>query len=134
MQLLLAFLAGVLCFSLFHYFPFFSSILFALFAAFFVSKRKFPAALFILIGVLYAFFRYYPAEDATDMWNKELKMTGRCTQGGTAKNYAGNMHPFLVDAARDEETEEELGWMHDREIWMPTDFPFDYDEEYSLLV
>ena len=81
MQLLLSFLAGVLFSSLFHYFPFSSFILFISVAVFLISKRKFLLILFVALGVFYAFFRYYPAPDMSDIWNKELKVTGTVYSG-----------------------------------------------------
>ena len=134
MQLPLSFLAGVLFSSLFHYFPFSSSILLVSVAVFLVSKRRFLLIIFVAIGVFYAFFRYYPVEAMPDIWNKELKVTGRFTQGGNAKGPDRNIETFLVDTAQDEESGEELDWLHDKEIRLPADFAVDYDDEYSLLM
>jgi competence protein ComEC len=134
MQPLLSFLAGVLFSSLFHYFPFCSFILLISVAVFLISKRKFLLILFVAIGVFYAFFRYYPVGDMSDIWKKELKVTGRFTQGGNAKVSDSNIQTFLVDTARDEESGEELDWLHDKEIWMPADFAVDYDAGYTLLM
>ncbi len=134
MQLPLCFLAGALFSSLFHYFPFSSSILLVSVAVFLVSKRKFLLIIFVAIGVFYAFFRYYPVEAMPDIWNKELKVTGRFTQGGNAKGPDRNIETFLVDTAQDEESGEELDWLHDKEIWLPADFAVDYDDEYSMLM
>ena len=67
-----------------------------------MSKRKLLLILFLAIGVFYAFFRYYPVEDMPDIWNKELKVTGRFTQGGKAKGPERNIETFLVDTAQDE--------------------------------
>jgi competence protein ComEC len=134
MQLPLSFLAGVLFSSLFHYFPFFSFILFISAAVFLISKRKFLLILFLAGGVFYAFFRYYPAPDMSDIWNKELKVTGRFTQGGNAKASERNIQTFLVDTAQDEESGEELDWLHDKEIRIPADFAVDYDDGYELLM
>ena len=134
MQLPLSFLAGVLFSSLFYYFPFSSFIFFISAAVFLMSKRKFLLILFLALGVFYAFFRYYPVEDMSDIWNKELKVTGRFTQGGNAKGSDRNIQTFLVDTAQDEESGEELDWLHDKEIWMPADFAVDYDDGYALLM
>ena len=70
----------------------------------------------------------------SDIWNKELKVTGRFTQGGNAKGPDRNIQTFLVDTARDEESGEELDWLHDKEIWLPADFAVDYDDGYELLM
>ena len=134
MQLPLSFLSGVLFASLFHYFPFSSLILFISLAVFLMSKRKFLLILFLAIGGFYAFFRYYPGPDMSDIWNKELKVTGRFTQGGIAQGPERNIETFLVDTAQDEESGEELNWLHDKEIRMPADFSVDYDDEYELLM
>ena len=131
----MSFVAGALFSSLFHYFPFSSFILFISVAVVLMSKRKFLLILVIALGAFYAFFRYYPAPDMSDIWNKELKVTGRFTQGGNAKASESNIQTFLVDTAQDEESGEELDWLHDKEIWMPADFfAVDYDEGYELLM
>ena len=70
----------------------------------------------------------------SDIWNKELKVTGRFTQGGNAKGPERNIETLLVDTAWDEESGEELDWLHDKEILMPADFDVDYDEDYELLM
>jgi competence protein ComEC len=134
MQLLLSFLSGALFSSLFHYFPFSSIILFISLAIFLISKRKFLLIIFASIGIFYAFFRYSPAPDMFDIWNKELKVTGRFTQEGNAKGSDRNIQTFLVDTAQDEESGEELDWLHDKEIRMPADFAVDYDDGYALLI
>lgn len=134
MQLPLLFLAGTLFSFLFHYFPFSGFILFILLAVFLASKRKFLLVLSLSIGVFYAFFRYYPAPDMSDIWNKELKVTGRFTREGSGKGPKGNIQTFIVDTAQDEESGEELDWLHDKEIWMPADFAVDYDDGYGLLM
>ncbi len=134
MQLPLSFLTGVVFSSLFHYFPFCSFGLFILVAVFLISKRKFLHILLIAIGVFYAFFRYSPAPDMSYIWNRELKVTGRFTQGGNAKTPEGNIQTFLVNTAEDEESGEDLDWLHDKEIRMPADFDVDYDDGYALLL
>ena len=131
MQIPLSFLAGALLYSLFHYFPLCSSTLFISVAVFLIAKRKSLLVLFITAGVFYAFFRYYPVEDMSHIWNKELKVTGRFTQGGNSKSVT---QTFLVDTAWDEESEEELDWLHDKEIRLPADFSVDYDDRYELLM
>lgn len=130
----MSFVAGALFSSLFRYFPFSSSILYISVAVFLMSKRKFLLIPVVAIGIFYAFFRYYPAPDMSNIWNKELKVTGRFTQGGNAKGSDRNIQTFLVDTAEDEESGEELAWLHDKEIWMPADFAVDYDDGYELLM
>jgi len=102
MQLSLSFLSGVLFSSLFHYFPFFSFHSYYRSCGISDVKKKITAYSFLSHRFFYAFFRYYPVEDMPDIWNKELKVTGRFTQGDKAKGPERNIETFLVDTAQDE--------------------------------
>ena len=134
MQISLSFLSGVLFFSLYNYLPLSSFIIFISVTVLLISKRKFLLILFIAIGVFYAFFRYHPDEDLSDIWNRELKITGRFTQGGNTNASGRNIQTFLVDTVQDEESGEDLDWMHDKEIRIPADFDVDFDDGYTLLL
>ena len=134
MQLSLSFLSGALFFSLSHYFPFSSLILFLSLTAFLISRKNILLILFVAFGFFYAFFRYYPAADLPDMRGKELRATGRFTQGSDAKGAKANVRTFVVDSAWDNETGEEEEDLQDKEIELQADFTIDYDDTYELLL
>jgi len=133
MQLPLSFLSGVLFFSLFRYFPFSTLLLLVPVTALLFARKKTLLLLFIAIGVFYAFSRYYPAEDLSYLRNKELRVTGKFTQGNTPRPDR-NIRIFVADTVWDEKSGEELDELHDTEIGLPADFAIDYDDRYELLL
>jgi competence protein ComEC len=133
MQLPLSFLSGVLFFSLFRYFPFSTLLLLVPVTALLFAKKKTLLLLFIAIGAFYAFSRYSSAEDISHLRNKELRVTGRFTQG-EAQRSDRNIRIFVADTVWDEESGEELDELHDTEIGLPVDFAIDYDDRYELLL
>ena len=133
MQLSLAFLAGIVFFLSYGYFPFSCGIFFISVAAFLVPRKKILPVLFIAAGFLYAFSRYHPAEDLSALWNKELKVTGTFSQG-KMQSPAGDIQSFVVDTAWDDEAGEDVEALQGREIRLQADFPPDYDERYELFI
>ena len=71
MAFFIAFLAGVILFYLFHYFPFTSSIIFFLFLIGLIFKKKYLLIPVLVFGVLYAFFRYAPETDFSNIREKK---------------------------------------------------------------
>lgn len=134
MQLFLSFLAGTLLFSLYHYFPFSCIALFISTALFLTLRKRGLLVLFVSLGIFYAFCRYSPATDMSDIWNKELKVRGSFIQGGNTKGPAGNIETYVMDRAWDEESGKYLDDLQDMEIRLPADFAIDYDDQYELLL
>jgi competence protein ComEC len=134
MKMLLSFLSGTLLFILYPYFPFSSLTLFTLTTVILFLRKKIFLALCVSLGIFYAFVRYSPAVDMPNIWHKELRVTGRFTQGGNAKGPVMNVETYVVDKAWDEESGEELDGLHDAEIGLPADFVVDYDDRYELLM
>jgi competence protein ComEC len=134
MQPPFSFLAGVLFFSLYQYFPISSLIVFISITIFLISRRKILLIIFVAVGIFYAFSRYYPEKDMPDHWNKELKVTGRFAQGGNAGADSRNTQTFIVDTALDDESGAEVEELSDKEVRLPVDFTIDYDDSYELLL
>lgn len=134
MHLPFSFLAGVLFFSLYQYFPISSLIIFISITVFLISRRKILLIIFVAVGIFYAFSRYYPGKDVSDHWNKEMKVTGRFAPGGNAGSDSGNIRSFIVDTAWDYEAGAEVEELSDKEIKLPADFTIDYDDSYELLL
>jgi competence protein ComEC len=134
MQLFLSFLSGTLLFYLYNYFPFSCLALFISTTLFLTLWKRGLLVLFVSLGIFYAFCRYSPAPDMSDIWNKELKVTGSFIQGGNTKLSGRDIETYVIDSAWDEESGEYLTDLHDMEIGLPADFDIDYDDRYELLL
>ena len=80
MAFFISFLAGVILFYSFHYFPFTSSIIFFLFLAGLIFKKRYLLIPVLVFGVLYAFFRYAPEVDFSNIRGKEIIVSGSSVQ------------------------------------------------------
>lgn len=134
MQISLAFLSGVLFFSLFHYFSYSVLFLFVSASAFLIKRKNVLLILFLVIGIVYAFLRYLPADDMPDIGNRELRVTGRFIQRNDAQAPGRNSQTFLVEEAWDDASGLEIEGLQDTEIGVSSDFWTDPDDRYELLL
>jgi len=134
MHLPFSFLAGVLFFSLYQYFPLSSLIVFISITFFLISRKKILLVIFVTVGIFYAFSRCDPEKDVSDHWNKDMKVTGRFAPGGNAGDDSGNIRTFIVDTAWDYEAGAEVEELSDKDVKLPADFTIDYDDSYELLL
>lgn len=133
MPLPISFLAGVLLFYLFQYFPFSIGTLSAALSLFLISRKK---ILFVAVagaGILYAFLRFSP-DDGIHAWNRELKVTGRFVPQISPDSTGSRAHTFEIETASDPETEDEIEGLEDERATVFSDFEPDYDETYELLL
>lgn len=134
MLFFISFLSGVLLFYLFNYFPFSSIALFISASAYLFVKRKYLLIPVIIVGAAYGFIRLSPGTASSEIWNKELRVTGRFIQKINPSNTGKAIEAFQVDTAVDEETGEEIESLHDEDIGVISDIQADYDERYELLL
>ncbi|MEW6107703.1 MAG: DNA internalization-related competence protein ComEC/Rec2 [Nitrospirota bacterium] len=134
MLFFISFLSGVILFYLFDYFPFSTAAVFICISTFLTLRRKALLILLVALGIFYAFVRISPANDPSDAWKKELRVTGRfAPEAGQLKNNT-NIRTFAVDRAFDEESGEEIEELSDEEIGVFTDYDADPSEEYELVI
>ncbi|OGW24076.1 MAG: DNA internalization-related competence protein ComEC/Rec2 [Nitrospirae bacterium GWC2_42_7] len=129
-----AFLSGVLLFYLFDYFPFSSTALFVSASAYLFIKKKYLLVPVIIIGVVYGYVRLSPEPVTPEIWNKELRVTGRFIQKINPSATGNDIQVFQVDTAVDEKTGEEIEFLHDEDIGVVSDIQADHDERYELLL
>ncbi len=133
MLLFICFLSGTALFYLFDYFPFSSSVLFVSASTYLVYKRKFVTIPVIAIGFFYAFLRFSPSPDPLDLWNNELRVTGRFVSKTATASNGNNIEIFTVDTAIDEESGE-IEELRNEEINIFSAFEADYDNKYELFL
>ncbi len=134
MTVFISFIFGTVLFQMFRYFPVVSLILSVVAVVLIGKKRKYPLLLIIALGVLYASTRFSPALEDLDVWNRELKLTGRFVPKSIAPSSGGNAKTFTIDTAFDDETGFELEDLDGRDANIFTDFEADPDEEYEVLL
>ncbi|MEK7735846.1 MAG: hypothetical protein AAB287_02020, partial [Nitrospirota bacterium] len=104
MAFFISFLAGVILFYSFHYFPFTSSIIFFLFLTGLIFKKRYLLIPVLVFGVLYAFFRYAPETDFSNIRGKEIIVSGEFSSDAVAASTGKFIQEFHVNSAADEET------------------------------
>ncbi|RJQ38270.1 MAG: DNA internalization-related competence protein ComEC/Rec2 [Nitrospiraceae bacterium] len=136
MAFFISFLAGVILLYLFQYFPFTSSILFLLFLAGLFFKKRYLLIPVLVFGVLYAFFRYAPETDFSDIRGKEIIVSGEFSSGAALTSTGKFIQEFHVSSASDEETGNALKEIEERDIFVFSDTEFEVasGEEYEIAV
>ena len=129
MLFFISFLYGTGLFYLFHYFPFSSCVLFIAGSLFLAFRKKFFLIAVIAAGVLYSFFRFSSPVDTLDVWNRELRVTGRFSQKGAIPADRADISKFTVDTAVDEESGGEIEDLHDKEVNVSGEFDAAADEK-----
>lgn len=134
MLLFIFFLFGVVLFYSHHFFPVTSLVFFMAASSSLAYRKKALLIPVLVFGILYAFLRFSPSGQSHDLWNKEIRMTGRFVTD-IKDNQAGNdIRGFAVEEAFDEESGEEIDELRDEKVHVITDSGFDYDDKYELLV
>jgi competence protein ComEC len=128
-----AFLFGAVLYFLFPYFPFSGSLLFLSASAFTVSRRRFSFIPLVVLGILCAAFRFTPAVDSLDVWNREIRLCGRFLPGhvtpGTTERCA-----FVIEKAFDPASGREINGLRGREAEVFTDFNVDCARRYEVIL
>jgi competence protein ComEC len=128
-----SFLFGAaLCFF-YPFFPLSSGILLICASALAVSGRRFFLIVFIVAGVLYAAFRVTPPTCSLDVWNKELRLSGRFLPKPCAPG-APDAETFLIESASDPVSGREREGLRGREAVASPCLNADYDKRYDIIV
>ena len=134
MAFFISFLAGVILFYLFHYFPFTSSIIFFLFLAGLIFKKRYLLIPVLVFGVLYAFFRYAPETDFSNIRGKEIIVSGEFSSDTVAASTGKFIQEFHVNSAADEETGKALKEIEGKDIFVFSDTEFEAGRLYEIAV
>lgn len=134
MPIFIPFISGISLFHLFHYFPFMSAIIFLSAVSYALFRKKYIIVPVIALGIFYALFRFSPHPDSLDVWNKELRLTGRFVQGRDVTSSGQAMKLFRPDSVVEEDTGEDIDGLNDEEITIFSEIDADYDRDYELLL
>jgi competence protein ComEC len=134
MSIFVPFLCGTALFYLFPWFPASAVIIFFSAASYAVLKRKVFILLFIAVGIGYAFFRFTPLPEPHDLWNRELRLSGRFIPGKETAASGKAVRTFSPATVTDEESGEELEGLDHEEFTLFSDIDADYDKTYELSV
>lgn len=134
MAFFISFLAGVILFYSFHYFPFASSIIFFLFLAGPIFKKRYLLIPLLVFGVLYAFFRYAPETDFSNIRGKEIIVSGAFSSDAVLTSSGKFIQEFHVNSAADEETGKALKEIEEKDIFIFSDTEFEAGLLYEIAV
>ncbi|MDP1759626.1 MAG: ComEC/Rec2 family competence protein, partial [Thermodesulfovibrionales bacterium] len=125
MAFFISFLAGVILFYSFHYFPFTSSVIFFLFLAILIFKKRYLLIPVLVFGVLYAFFRYAPETDLSGIRGKEIIVSGEFSSDAVLTSTGKFIQEFHVNSAAEEETGKALKEIEEKDIFIFSDTEFE---------
>ncbi|MDP2276741.1 MAG: hypothetical protein Q8K51_00800, partial [Nitrospirota bacterium] len=134
MAFFISFLAGVILFYSFHYFPFTSSIIFFLFLAGLIFKKRYLLIPVLVFGVLYAFFRYAPETDLSNIRGKEIIVSGAFSSDVVLTSTGKFIQEFHVNSAAEEETGKALKELEEKDIFIFSDTEFEARLLYEIAV
>ncbi|MCG2709973.1 MAG: hypothetical protein L6246_06630, partial [Thermodesulfovibrionales bacterium] len=134
MAFFISFLAGVILFYSFHYFPFTSSLMFFLLLALLIFKKRYLLIPVLVFGVLYAFFRYAPETDFSNIRGKEIIVSGAFSSDVVLTSSGKFMQEFHVNSAADEETGKALEEIEEKDIFIFSDTEFAVGNRYEIEV
>jgi competence protein ComEC len=128
-----SFLLGTALYFLFPFFPVLGSLLFLSAAVFSLSRGRFIFVPIMIIGILCAAFRYSPPVDSLDVWNREMRLSGRFLQG---HGRLGQIQPavFEIEAASDPVSGREIEGLRGREAEVFPDGNVDYNGHYEIML
>jgi competence protein ComEC len=133
MHFFISFLAGVILFYAFLYFPFSSVSVCLLFSAYLVFSKRFFLIPVLILGFAYAFLRYEPAQDIPYIRDK-VAVAGAFESYPEKTDMGTFRQTFLITSARDVENGERLDGLSGREITLFSDRGLDPGREYELIV
>jgi competence protein ComEC len=133
MYLFISFLAGIILFYLFHYFPFSTVVISLISAVYMTAKKKFFLILVLILGIAYAFLRYEPPQDIPHI-KDEVAVKG-IFESYPVKNDKGTFRQkFTIVSAEDMDTNEKLAILSAKEIVLFSESEFDPATEYVLSI
>lgn len=133
MLIFIFFLYGIALFYLFPFFPITSIIVFAAAVVYSLIRRKVLLLAIFAIAVLYTAFKIPPPANPPDIWNKEIRATGRFIPKVKSPSAAANMKTFTVDEAFYGNTGTEIKALREKEVDIDTGLKGGFDKKYELL-
>jgi len=134
MAFFISFLSGVILFYLFHYFPFTSSIIFFLFLAGLIFKKRYLLIPVLVFGIFYAFFRYAPEIDLSAIRGKEIIASGAFNSDAVPTSTGKFIQEFHIGLAVDKETGKQLSDIEKKDIFIFSDSEFEAGRSFEIVI
>lgn len=99
-----------------------------------MKKRNIVILVFAAAAVISGFLRVSAPADPPKLWNREIKITGRFVPEASPAPVQAPFKRFEIEKAMDDETDEELNELRDKEIDIKTGLDPEAEKEYELLV
>jgi competence protein ComEC len=133
MQFFIAFLAGIIFFYSFQYFPFFTVFMSLLSFTYLSVKKRFFLIFVLLSGIAFAFIRYEPVKDMPHFRDK-VAVRG-IFESYPSKTDSGMFKQNLkIKSAKDIKTGEELKEIDGKKIILFSDREFDPGTEFEIAI
>jgi len=130
MAFFISFLAGIILFYSSQYFPFTSILIFLLFLGSLIFKKRYLLIPVLILGVFYAFIRYAPEPDLSDIAGKEVKVLGAFSSDSIQTSSGKFLQEFHINSA----DKELLKNIVNRNIFIFSDDEFEAGERYELAI
>lgn len=134
MPFFVSFIAGVVFFYLFRYFPLSTIFLFLSVSAYLSHKRKLFHIFIILMGIAFVFLRYGHDKDLSHMRGKEVIAMGDFQSYPVEKESGTFTQSFYITTAVDVKNGEQLNELAGQEITVLSEREFVAGEECSLYL
>ncbi|MGC2063760.1 MAG: DNA internalization-related competence protein ComEC/Rec2 [Thermodesulfovibrionales bacterium] len=134
MTVFVPFLCGISLFYLFAWFPVISGFVFLSASVLAAYRKKILIILFIILGIGYAFVRFTPESGPSEIWNRELRLSGRFIPGKETSASGREIRTFRPDTVTDEDSGEELEALDNETFTLFSDIEADYDRQYEILM
>ncbi|MEW6003064.1 MAG: DNA internalization-related competence protein ComEC/Rec2 [Nitrospirota bacterium] len=131
MQFFISFLAGILLFHTFQYFPLSSVIAISFFSVYFSIKKKFFPILILFLGTAFAFARYEPVKYLPAIKNN-VNVVGAFDSPAVMIESGMFRQTLKAESALDTETGRKLKALEGREIVLLSDIELRPCTEYDL--
>lgn len=131
MRVFLSFLAGVVSFYSFQYFPFSAVSVSLGYGAYLTARKNFLPAIMLCAGVLYAFLRYAPAADIV-LQDSRLHVRGVVTSSPAETGTGGFRQNLVIRSAVDPATGAHVESLAGREVVLFSDRELELAREYTV--
>ena len=134
MVIFVFFLCGITLYFLLPFFPVTAVLFLSVLAVYSLMKRRVLLLALVAVAVLYASFRIPLAADAPDIWNRQIRATGRFIPEVAAQPAVRGRQTFTVDQAFERDSGEEIRSLRGRKVGLDTDLDGGFDRRYELLL
>lgn len=134
MHVFSAFIAGIIFFYLFNYFPFITVFVSLSLTAFLCWRKKYFFIPVLILGFVYAFLRYAPEQDISHLEKKQFIASGTFVSEPSKTQSDRFIQKFRVETVQDFGSEFSAEEIEEQEIALISDEQFDIESEYEAYL